>query len=70
MDETNGKQLNNTKYLEDIVNKYSKIIPNEISLALKEILEKELIDIDFEKDMDTKDCMKTIIHDYMKKNRS
>lgn len=37
----NDKFQNNSRFLQEIVDKYWKDIPNEISLALKEILENK-----------------------------
>ncbi|MFZ2150642.1 MAG: hypothetical protein WAZ12_04755 [Candidatus Absconditicoccaceae bacterium] len=61
------KFQNNAKYLTEIINKYGKEIPNEISLALKQILEQKLIDINFEDDMISKESLDIIIQDYMRK---
>lgn len=58
---------NNTQFLQEVVDNFGKNIPNEISLALKEILDAKLQDIDFSEDMDSKPTIETIIHDYMKK---
>jgi len=58
---------NNTKFLDEVVDTFGKNIPNEISLALKEILDAKLQDIDFADDMDSKSSIETVIHDYMKK---
>ena len=61
-----NKTVNTLHLLDKVIAKYSKKIPEEISLALKEILEQELKDIDFESDMDEKNSIKTVVHDYMK----
>lgn len=61
------KLQNNSKFLQEIIDKYWKDIPNEISLALKEILEQKLWDIDFDDDMCTKESLDIIIHNYMLK---
>jgi len=58
---------NDTRFLEEVIKDFGDNIPNEISLALKEILEKKLKDIDFWNDMDSKDSTETVVHDYMKK---
>ncbi|MEI6425964.1 MAG: hypothetical protein WCO66_01285 [Candidatus Absconditabacteria bacterium] len=58
---------NNTKFLDEVVDNFGKNIPNEISLALKEILDAKLQDINFSEDMDSKSSIENIIHDYMKK---
>ena len=67
MGHSSDKVTNNTKNLSIVIDKYGKDIPTEISLALKEILEKKLKDIDFNHDMDSKKSMDIVVHDYMKK---
>jgi hypothetical protein len=67
MEDSSNKIINNIKYLSEVINEYGKNIPTEISSALKEILEKELKDINFENDMLNKNSMSTVVHDYMKK---
>ncbi len=61
------KFQNNSRHLQTIIDNYWKEIPNEISLALKQILEQKLKDINFEDDMTSKESLDIIIHDYMKK---
>lgn len=58
---------NNYKHLDNVLDNHSKTIPTDISLALKEILEEKLKDIDFSNDMDSKKSTEIVIHDYMKK---
>lgn len=55
------------KNLRVVVDQYAENLPAEISLALKEILEKDLTKIDFSNDMDNKE-LDDIIYGYMKKS--
>lgn len=59
--------VNNAKFLTEIVTDFSKDIPARISETLRTILIEKLEDIDFEKDMQTTRNLKDIIYNYLKK---
>lgn len=64
--EDNSSQLNYSNYLSDVVTDFAKDIPIRMSDVLKSLLIEKLENVDFEKDMDSKESLNEVIYHYLK----